>query len=771
MGGGCIEEGLPTTTKPLLLDAKASSSNHEIDNSFNTDTEATDSSITPVLVLSTFVAVCGSFCYGCAVGYSSPAESGIMQDLGLSVAAYSVFGSIMTIGGMIGAIISGKIADFIGWKRTMLLSELFCTPGWLAIAFAKDAWWLDIGRLLIGFGIGLLTYAVPVYVAEITPKNLRGRFTAASQMLTSCGFALSYCVGNIISWRTLALFGAIPCVVQLAGLFFIPESPRWLAKHGREKEFESALQRLRGKNVDISVEAMDIRVGVGLMLLQQLGGNSGLVYYSSTIFTEAGFSTIIGTTSLAIILMVAAVVSLLLMDVFGRRTLLMVSSGGTCLFLCLVGLSFYLKEHGYLEEVTPFMAFAGLLGYLAAFGVGISGIPWVIMSEYSVFGSLITVGGVIGSLVNGKMADLIGRRFTMWVSEIFCIIGWFSVAFAQVAWLLDLGRLLMGIGIGIIAYVVPVYVAEITPKNVRGGFTAANQFMVCCGLSLVYFVGTVVSWRILALISVVPCALHFLGVFFIPESPRWLAKVGREKELESTLQRLRGKNVNISQEAANIKDYTETFQRHSETRLFNLFQRRYAHALIVAFGLMLFQQLGGTNAIAYYASSIFEEAGFSSSVGLISIAIIQIPATAVSVILTDRAGRRSLLLVSASGMCLSCFLIGLAFCLQQDFNKTKGITSILVYIGILGFSVAFSLGMAGLPWVIMSEIFPINVKGTGGSLATIINWASSWIVSYAFNFIMEWSSAAVLFIAKVVPETKGIMLEELQASITHFLHN
>ncbi|XP_021650353.2 sugar transporter ESL1 [Hevea brasiliensis] len=319
----------------------------------------------------------------------------------------------------------------------MLLSELFCTPGWLAIAFAKDAWWLDIGRLLIGFGIGLLTYAVPVYVAEITPKNLRGRFTAASQMLTSCGFALSYCVGNIISWRTLALFGAIPCVVQLAGLFFIPESPRWLAKHGREKEFESALQRLRGKNVDISVEAMDIRViteafendskgraldlfqrryyysiivGVGLMLLQQLGGNSGLVYYSSTIFTEAGFSTIIGTTSLAIILMVAAVVSLLLMDVFGRRTLLMVSSGGTCLFLCLVGLSFYLKEHGYLEEVTPFMAFAGLLGYLAAFGVGISGIPWVIMSEIFPLSVKASAGSLV-TLTNWSCSWLMSYTF------------------------------------------------------------------------------------------------------------------------------------------------------------------------------------------------------------------------------------------------------------------------------------------------------------------------------------------------------------------------
>ncbi|KAJ9180187.1 hypothetical protein P3X46_008463 [Hevea brasiliensis] len=434
MERGCIEEGLPTT-RPLLLDAQPTPNTiHEISN-FNR--AARDSSIASVLFLSTFIAVCGSFCYGCSVGYSSPAESGIIQDLGLSLAAYSVFGSILTIGGMIGAIISGKIADVVGRRRTMLLAELFCTPGWLAIAFAKDAWWLDIGRLLIGLGVGLLTYVVPVYVAEITPKSLRGRFTSANQMLTSCGFAFSYCIGNIISWRTLALLGSIPCLLQLLGLFFIPESPRWLAKRGREKEFEASLQHLWGKNADVSVETMDIRdiiesfqhnsegnaldlfqrrycysiiVGVGLMLLQQFGGNSGVVYYSSTIFAEADFSTILGTTALAIILLVAATVSLLLMDIFGRRTLLMVSSGGTCLFLCLVGLSFLLKEHGYLKELTPFMAFAGLLGYLAAFGVGISGIPWVIMSEIFPVSFKASAGSLV-TLTNWSCSWLVSYTF------------------------------------------------------------------------------------------------------------------------------------------------------------------------------------------------------------------------------------------------------------------------------------------------------------------------------------------------------------------------
>ncbi|KAG8649694.1 sugar transporter ESL1 [Manihot esculenta] len=433
MERGCREEGLPTS--PLLPVAKPPppDRNYEIV-SFNV--VAADSSITPVLVFSTFIAVCGSFCYGCAVGYSSPAESGIMEELGLSLSEYSVFGSIMTIGGMIGAITSGKIADLVGRRRTMLLAELFCTPGWLAIAFAKNAWWLDIGRLLIGLGVGLFTYVVPVYVAEIAPKNLRGRFTSANQMLTSCGFALSYSIGNIISWRTLAIIGAIPCSLQLVGLFFIPESPRWLAKCGR-KDFEASLRRLRGKNADVSVEAVDIIeitetfqqnsegsvlelfqrryvysiiVGVGLMFLQQLGGDSGMVYYSSTIFSEADFSTVFGTTALALILLIAAMVSLSLMDIYGRRTLLMVSSTGTCLFLCVVGLSFLLKEHGYLKEITPYMAFAGLLGYLAAFAIGMSGIPWVIMSEIFPVSVKASAGSLV-ALTNWSCSWLISYTF------------------------------------------------------------------------------------------------------------------------------------------------------------------------------------------------------------------------------------------------------------------------------------------------------------------------------------------------------------------------
>ncbi|KAH9688827.1 Sugar transporter ERD6-like 5 [Citrus sinensis] len=403
--------------------------------------------------------------------------------------------------------------------------------------------------------------------------------------------------------------------------------------------------------------------------------------------------------------------------------------------------------------------------------------------QYSVFGSIMTIGGMLGAILSGKIADIFGRRNVMWLSELICTLGWLAIAFAKDALWLDSGRLLIGFGAGIISYVIPIYVAEISPKDFRGVFTAFHQLMNTFGCSLAYFFGNVIPWRILALIGVIPCVLQLIGLFFIPESPRWLVKIGKEKEFETTLQNLRGKGADISQEAAEIRDHIEISQKHSEARLLNLFQRRYANSLIIGVGLMLLQQFGGASAMAYYTISIFEKAGASGSIGSRGIAIIQIPAVIAGVLLMDKAGRKPLLMngyqylqISACGMAFGCFLIGLSFYLKEVKNMNDA-AHILVLVGFMGCSAFNSIGLAGIPFIIMSEIFPINVKASAGSLVILICWSCSWIVTYTFNFMMQWSSAGtffifsgigfftVLFVAKIVPETKGRTLEEIQDSI------
>ncbi|CAN1232879.1 Sugar transporter ERD6-like 5 [Linum perenne] len=412
--------------------------------------------------------------------------------------------------------------------------------------------------------------------------------------------------------------------------------------------------------------------------------------------------------------------------------------------------------------VSGSYVFGTAIGYSSPTQSGIMDDLSLSVAEYSLFGSILTIGAMIGAVMSGRIADCIGRRGLMAFSEAFCIIGWLAIAFSQVPWCLDAGRLLVGYGMGLLSYVVPVFIAEITPKNLRGAFTTVHQLMICLGVSFTYLIGSFVSWRILALIGAVPCMIQLLGLFFIPESPRWLAKVGRGKECEAALQKLRGKNSDISDEAAEIRDYTETVERLSEsTSVFELFQRKYAHSLLVGVGLMVLQQFGGVNAIAFYASSIFVSAGTDFNSSTISDLSLQIPMQVVGVVLMDISGRRPLLMARTSHS-------------NPKLNLIHSIPIFQVFTG------SFSLGMGGIPWVIMSEVFPINMKGSAGSLVTLVSWLGSWVVSYAFNFMMGWSSSGtffmfsciggvtVVFVLKLVPETKGRTLEEIQASMNPF---
>ncbi|KAM3696109.1 hypothetical protein ACB094_06G014000 [Castanea mollissima] len=361
-----------------------------------------------------------------------------------------------------------------------------------------------------------------------------------------------------------------------------------------------------------------------------------------------------------------------------------------------------------------------VVGYSSPAQSGIMDDLGLTVAEYSLFGSILTIGAMIGAIVSGQIADYIGRRGTMGFSEIFCLAGWLVIAFSK----LDLGRLLVGCGMGLLSYVViPIYLAEITPKNLRVGFTTVHQ---PCSPTNCH------SYR------TIPCLVQLLGLFFIPESPRWL------KECEAALQHLRGQNADITPKATEIREYIETLQLLPEASILDLFQWKYAYLLQVGVGLMVLQQFGGVNGIAFYASAIFILAGFSGSIGTIAMVIVQIPMTALGVILMDKSGRRPLLFVSAVGTCLGCLLVGLSF-FFQDLQTWVKTTPILALVGVLVYIGSFSLGMGGIPWVIMSEIFPINMRGSAGSLVTLVSWLGSWIVSYDFNFLMDWSSAGTFF--------------------------
>ncbi|KAG6731980.1 hypothetical protein I3842_01G154100 [Carya illinoinensis] len=325
-------------------------------------------------------------------------------------------------------------------------------------------------------------------------------------------------------------------------------------------------------------------------------------------------------------------------------------------------------------------------------------------SCYSMFGSILTIGAMLGAVTSGRIADFIGRKGAMRMSAGFCIAGWLAVYFSKGAFPLDMGRLFTGYGIGVFSYVVPIFIAEIAPKNLRGGLTTLNQLMIVIGSSVAFLMGTVMTWRTLALTGLVPCIFLLVGLCFVPESPRWLAKVGHEKEFEVALQRLRGKDADITCEASEILDNIKTLQTLQKVKLMDLFQSKHIRPVTIGIALMIFQQFGGINGISFYASETFASAGLSSTkIGIIAYACVQVPITVVGAILMDKSGRRPLIMISATGTFLGCFLAGTSFVLKSHGLLPEWV-AILAVGGVLIYIASFSIGMGAVPWVIMSEV-------------------------------------------------------------------
>uniref|UniRef100_M4FCN9 Major facilitator superfamily (MFS) profile domain-containing protein n=1 Tax=Brassica campestris TaxID=3711 RepID=M4FCN9_BRACM len=412
-------------------------------------------------------------------------------------------------------------------------------------------------------------------------------------------------------------------------------------------------------------------------------------------------------------------------------------------------------------------AFGSCAGYSSPAQAAIRNDLSLTIAEFSLFGSLLTFGAMFGAITSGPIADSIGRKGAMRVSSAFCVAGWLAIFFAKGVVALDLGRLATGYGMGAFSYVVPIFIAEIAPKAFRGALTTLNQILICTGVSVSFIIGTMVTWRVLALIVSKMAGKSLRSI---------MAKMGRDTEFEAALRKLRGKKADVSEEAAEIQDYIETLERLPKAKALDLFQRRYIRSVLIAFGLMVFQQFGGINGICFYTSSIFEQAGFPTRLGMIIYAVLQVVITALNAPIVDRAGRKPLLLVSATGLVIGCLITAVSFYLKAHDMAHEAVP-VLAVVGIMMYIASFSAGMGAMPWVVMSEIFPINIKGVAGGMATLVNWFGAWAVSYTFNFLMSWSSygtfiiyavinaLAIVFVIAVVPETKGKTLEEIQAVV------
>lgn len=397
--------------------------------------------------------------------------------------------------------------------------------------------------------------------------------------------------------------------------------------------------------------------------------------------------------------------------------------------------------------------------------------------QASWFGSIVTVGAAGGGLLGGWMVERIGRKLSLMFCSLPFVGGFTIIIAAQNVWMLYLGRALTGLASGVTSLVVPLYISETAHEQVRGLLGSCVQLMVVIGIMGVYLAGLVLDWRWLAICCSIPPTLMMVCMCFMPETPRFLLSQGRRREAEEALMFLRGPQAPVEWECARIEEATQA--QGSSLQLSDLKDPGVYKPLLIGVFLMVFQQMSGINDIMFYAENIFEQAHFQNGdQASVIVGVTQVVFTAVAAGIMDRAGRKVLLIISGASMALSTMSFGVYFYLMAQPQPDTD----LAWLALLSMGVyitGFALGWGPVPWLVMSEIFPVKVRGVASAVCVLTNWSMAFMVTKTFQDMMSaltsagtfwlFSSMCVLnliFTTAFLPETKGKSLEQIQAIFT-----
>jgi len=393
--------------------------------------------------------------------------------------------------------------------------------------------------------------------------------------------------------------------------------------------------------------------------------------------------------------------------------------------------------------------------------------------------SSVLVGCMIGAMAGGPLSDRFGRKPMILASALLFALSGIFTALAATLDHYVLARLLGGVAIGAVSVISPLYIAEVAPKRVRGQMVSLYQLAIVSGILVVFFVNLLIQrqgspawnveygWRWMFGSLTLPAMILVLMSLLIPESPRWLMSQGRREAARAILERMGG----AAEAESGLREMEQSLKQEGGS-LGELFAASYRRPLIIGVALAVFCQFSGINAIMYYAPEIFKSSGAgldSSFLQTLLIGVVNLVFTFVAIRFIDRVGRRPLLLAGAGIQVIALAAVGIAFTLKLG--------GLFLLLPILLFIAAFASGMGPVPWVVISEIFPMRIRGFAMAVATLILWVSDFVVAQTFPLLKDsigtaatfgiyavCSLLSLIFVALVVVETKGRSLEEIEAS-------
>ncbi|XP_046409482.1 facilitated trehalose transporter Tret1-like [Neodiprion fabricii] len=395
--------------------------------------------------------------------------------------------------------------------------------------------------------------------------------------------------------------------------------------------------------------------------------------------------------------------------------------------------------------------------------------------EKSWVGSLLALGALLGAIPAGWVADKFGRKKSILMIGVPCLLFWFMIGFAPSTLWLFVARFLSGVANGATTVIVPMYVSEIAEPATRGTIGSLFELQMAIGLSLGWLTGLIGNLKWIAMTSATIPAALLLSFIFMPETPVWLIGQNRRKDAERAMERLRGRDFPFQQELAQLE-----FNKESQSKQRAGFSelKNHKRAVLISFGLTALQQLSGINAVVFYAEELFvaKESVLTPTVCAAIMGVAQVLATVVSTVLADKAGRRILLMISTVVMGVCLIVVAVHFHFQAGV-QTKGIPWVPLIFFTIYISM-YAIGCGPVPWIMVNEVSPTNVVGTISASAAMINWSLTFVVTKVFinlqftiGLPLTFGMFALLcmigtiFVAVVVPETKGKTKEEIQLQL------